>query len=155
MVLLHSSIPRACDALFALANATLTPLGVQVVDSAVDISTEADVFVVAVEVPGDARWGAIGRKKREEEYDIECVLYARGGDSDMSARRYRVFEIFAALEAALHADYSLGGAVRTAAPTEFNLQTGFLQQQAKGTGSEFRIKIHITAPVYNSVGSTP
>lgn len=150
----HSTIPRALDALVALCRELFDP-DVQIEDSAVGSWVKVDTLVVGTQVDGTASFAALGRRKREEEYDIECAFYVRGGDNDISSRRTRLFILFAALEQKLSDDPTLSGTVRWCEPTDFNLVGGYQTQQAKGTVSELTFKVHVRAPVYNTQGVTP
>jgi hypothetical protein len=145
----HSTVPRAVANLYAMSKETFDPLGVYVVDSATDTWAPEEVFVVASQITGAQEWRALGRRRREDDYDIECGLYVRLGDNDLAARRDRLFYLFGLLEQMLSDDPTLRGAVRVAAPTNFVVNTGFQTQQAKGSASEMMVSIHVNAPILN------
>lgn len=73
-----------------------------------------------------------GNLRRDEEYDIDCVLWvADGGDAttDSSPVRSCVFSIMSKIIQQVTADYTLGGAVRFA-----SFQTGALNQGVADPG---------------------
>jgi hypothetical protein len=86
----------------------------------------------AVELTQD--FNSAGARTRDEAFEIVCYAEARAGDTDMALRRAKVFELVAAVEAALRATDAapeaptLNGTVLWAHLTTGNL----LQAQSEG-----------------------
>ena len=145
----HSTVPRAVANLYAMCREVFEILGVYVVHSAVDTWAPEEIFLVASQITGDQSWRAIGRRRREDDYDIECALYTKMGDNDLAGRLDRAFYLFGLTEQMLSDDPTLRGAVRVAAPTNFVVNTGFQTQQAKGSACELTFAVHVNAPILN------
>lgn len=95
----------------------------------IDLTTSVD----ASQVPA-----SLGNRAREESYQIACSLASWSGDEDMAARRARALDLFAAVEAALRTDITLGGAVRTAQIASYSL-TQEQTTQGASVGVRFRV----------------
>ncbi|MFD4343406.1 hypothetical protein ACFWQ6_00740 [Streptomyces coelicoflavus] len=53
-------------------------------------------------------WAGLGAKAKNEDISLTCAVLVRRGSTDVRACRRRTFEIFAAVEAVVRADPSLG-----------------------------------------------
>jgi hypothetical protein len=105
-----STIPATIDALIEILQgaAGLSEVVVHDGEPATDLEDGEYVAVgwqpggeAAVEMTQD--FAHIGARQRDEHFDILCSLRAWTGDTDMSARRLRAFELLAAVEDALRA----------------------------------------------------
>lgn len=104
-----SRVPAAMDALLAIVQA-LALADVKVADgpSAVNLTDRHRIHIGWQ--PGaesaaslQQQWNAAGARTRDESFAIPCYAESRGGDKDMAVRRRKVFEMVAAVEAALRA----------------------------------------------------
>ena len=110
-----------CDALLAAFKASAGLTGVSVYDG-LQITQEFASDGVAVGHDGtvdddDVNVGSVtavyftlGAKARMEDGTVNCWLWSLDGGTDTTARRSRAFALFAAVEAAVKADPTLGGA---------------------------------------------
>jgi hypothetical protein len=140
-----STIPAAIAGLLATLRAAPGLAGVVVHDGP-PVTAETPDWVAVGYDPTDPLTSvdasqvpaSLGNRGREESYDILCSLASRSGDEDMAPRRARAMEMFAAVEAAVRADVTLGGAVRTAQIASYSL-TQEQTRQGASAGVSFRI----------------
>jgi hypothetical protein len=63
------------------------------------------------EITVEQEWADLACTRRHETGEVICSALSQTGDTDMQARRDRAFALFAACEAAVLADQTLGGVV--------------------------------------------
>jgi hypothetical protein len=105
-----SAVPGAITALLAILRADAGLSGVQVLDGP-PVGDQSDQDYVAVGWQPDGEesvqivqdFNAIGARTRDENFAILCWLDTWTGDSDVSARRARSFELLAVIENAIRA----------------------------------------------------
>jgi len=106
-----SRVPAALDALVSVCRAAPALAEVRIIDGPPPSQnlTERDRLYLGYG-PGAEQavdllqeFAGAGARTRNESFHIACYAETRGGDKDMSFRRARVFEIVAAVEAALRA----------------------------------------------------
>jgi hypothetical protein len=86
-------------------------------------------------------WAGLGAKQRNESGEITCALIVQRGDIVVKANRDRAFTVMAALEAAVVADPTLGGAVQSG----WFLPSGVTYSQRQNDrGSFARIVLTVT-----------
>lgn len=56
----------------------------------------------------EQEWANLSHTRRSERGEIPCAAIAQSGETDMSGRRIRAFQLLAACESALMADPTLG-----------------------------------------------
>lgn len=140
-----STIPAAIAGLIATLKAAPGLAGVVVHDGPPTTAETPDWVAVGYDptdpltsVDASQVPASLGNRAREESYEIACSLAAWSGDEDMAARRVRALDLFAAVEAAVRTDITLGGAVRTAQVASY-LLTQEQTQQGASAGVRFRI----------------
>ena len=116
---LRSSIPSVTTAAIALLSSQLAgqkPDGSPVPVYDGDMSSDVpDEFVVVGGVSnGQQVWGAIGTQRRNEHFDIDCMVRVWAGGDAQAPLRQRCFDLLALIELALVQDPSLGGTVNGA-----------------------------------------
>lgn len=144
-----STIPAAIDGLLATLRAAAGLSGVDIHDGPPMTAENPDYVCVGFDpldpltsVEGGQVPASLGNRAREESYEIVGSLAAWSGDELMSARRARAMALFAAVEAAVRADITLGGTVRTAQIASYSL----LQEQTdKGASAGVRFRIACSA----------
>jgi hypothetical protein len=72
---------------------------------------DADDTSYSRAVTGSQSWAQLGGMRRDEVFTIHCVAVAWNGDEDSLAAMDSAFALMGAIEAALVADPSLGGAL--------------------------------------------
>lgn len=110
MAVITSRVPAAVDALVALCRASPALAGVEIVDGPpiIDLANPDVIFIGWQPSDGTAvtfaqDFNAAGARTRDEEFGITCYAEAHSGDTDITARRVRAFELLAAVETALRA----------------------------------------------------
>ncbi|SDN17820.1 hypothetical protein [Streptomyces wuyuanensis] len=105
-----SAIPGAIDALLTVLRAAPDLADVQVLDGPPVGDQSAQDYVAvgyqegaeeSVQMAQD--FNAAGARTRDEDFDILCWIDTWTGDSDVSARRTRAFELLAVVEDAIRA----------------------------------------------------
>ncbi|MGW4388205.1 hypothetical protein [Streptomyces sp. NPDC004685] len=132
--MLTSRVPAALDALLAILRAAPALAETRIVDGPETTNlTDRDRIHVGWQPGGDAAvtltqdFNSAGARSRDEEFEIACYAESRGGETDMTARRARAFELVGAVEQALRATDAaptaptLNGAVLWAHLTTGNL----------------------------------
>lgn len=108
-----SAVPGAITQLLAILGAAAGLSGVEVIDGPPVGDMSATEFVAvgwqpdgeeSVQILQD--FNAAGARTRDEDFAILCWLDTWTGDSDVSARRVRAFELLAAVETAIRASGS-------------------------------------------------
>ncbi|MGV4984515.1 hypothetical protein ACVB8X_13925 [Streptomyces sp. NRAIS4] len=113
-----SRVPQLIDALVAVLQAAAGLDGVKVVDGPL-VSDSAVSEFVFVGYDGDPegefmtaqttqQWAGLGAKAKNEDITLTGAILVQRGGIDVKACRDRTFAIFAAVEAAVRADPSLG-----------------------------------------------
>lgn len=105
-----SRVPAAMAALLALCRSATSLAGVAIHDGGpvTDLSETDQVFIGWSPDDGAAAtfvqdFASAGARRRDEDFTIIGYAESRGGDTDLSARRVRVFALLAAVEDALRA----------------------------------------------------
>lgn len=105
-----SAVPGAITALLAILRADAGLSGVEVVDGPPTGDMSAPEYVaVGWQLDGEESvqivqdFNAAGARTRDEDFAILCWLETWTGDSDVSARRVRAFELLAVVENAIRA----------------------------------------------------
>ena len=122
-----STIPAAIDGIVALLKATNALRGIDILDGAPTTNTPKDFISIGYSQDGgDVVTGyqqilAMGNLLRDETYEINCLVSAWNGGSDLKVVRDRAFSLFAAIEQTLGGAMTLDGAVTFAqiAPVSF------------------------------------
>lgn len=140
-----SSIPAAIAGLIATLKASPTLAGVDVFDGPPMAGENPDYMCVGHDptdpltaAEGSQTPASLGNRSREESYEIACSLVAWSGGDSIAERRIRAMALFAGVEAAVRADITLGGAVRTAQVGSYSLLQE-LTEQGASAGLRFRI----------------
>jgi hypothetical protein len=149
---MSSTIPAAISALVTVIDTALGP-SVQVHDGKPVSAETPDWVAVAYDptaetaVEFDREWAQIGAQRLEEHYSILCTLRSGSGDERLVDRRAAAFTLLDAVTAAIAADYSLGGVVRTAAV----LGSGQLDQaeNRSGAAAGIRFRVQVEARINN------
>jgi hypothetical protein len=148
-----STVPAAVDALYAILLASPALSGVTVLDGPLgknDMSNP-DLLVIgwqpdsedAVHLEQD--FNAAGARTRDEDFSILCWAESWTGDRNMSARRSRVFDLFAIVEQAIRASDAspeaptLNGTVLWA-----HLTSGTLRQSSSEQGTRAGLAFTVT-----------
>lgn len=76
------------------------------------------------------KWAGIGNRARDEEGTVTCCALAWNGDSDQRAARLAVKAITDAVETALRADPTLGGAIPAPGWAQFGSRFNLSQIQS-------------------------
>lgn len=117
--MMTSRVPAAVDALLAILRSASGLANVRIEDGPPSVNlTDRDRIHVGWQPNADAAvaitqdFNAAGARTRDEAFEIACYAESRSGDTDMAARRIRVFALVAEVETALRAT-----AAATTAPT--------------------------------------
>jgi hypothetical protein len=138
-----SAIPGAVNGLLTLLTAALD---CDVHDGPPVTAATPDYVCVGFDPTGDEavefdrEWASLGAQRREERFDVLCVAGTSSGDLSMLDRRTRVFGLLAAVETAVAADLTLGGAVRDAQV----LGSGSLLQEQDEQGATAMVRFRVT-----------
>ena len=144
-----SSVPAALGALVAGLPGAPGLAGVDVFDGPPTTGENPDYICIGHDptdplnaVEAEQVPASLGNRAREESYEILCSLAAWSGDDVMATRRVRAMELFAAVEAWLRTNITLGGTVRTAQISSYSL----LQEQTEeGASAGLRFRIACSA----------
>lgn len=105
-----SRVPAAVDALLAILRAAPALAEVRIVDGPEAVNgTERHRVHVGWQPGADAAvtltqdFNSAGARTRDEAFEIACYAETWAGDTDMSVRRTKVFDLVGAVEAALRA----------------------------------------------------
>lgn len=145
-----TTIPGTLAAYFALVKATM-PAGVQVTLGQEGLGVAEEYVVVGFKLPMKQTWGAMGRLRRDETYEIDSRIRVESGNDDLMTRITRAYELFSLVEAALALDPSLGQPSRNnvvLAPTDSQLTSGYGAANG-GTGAELIFAVGVKSAVYN------
>jgi len=150
-----STIPAAIARLVALFKARPGLAGVDVHDGPPMQAGSGDYICVGHDpadpltaVEGGQTPASLGNRAREEVYAVLCSLATASGDTDMGARRTRAMALFAEVEAAVRADVTLAGAVRTAQVGDYTL----VQEQSRnGSAAGLRFRITCAARLTTTI----
>ena len=151
-----SAVPATIDALIAALRNADGLDGVRVIDGPPGVNfTEKDRIYIG-HAPGadqatekQQSFASAGARTRDEDGTIACYIESRRGDTDIRARRQRVFEILAVVENALRATNqrpdapTLGGTVLWSDLTAGAL----LQVQENGTLAGLSFTVHFRARI--------
>jgi hypothetical protein len=147
-----SRVPAAIDALLAVLEAAPELDGVAIVDGppTTDLTKLDQLFVgwqpenmVGVQLTQD--FAGASTRIRDESFEIGCYVESRSGDTDMKARRDRVFGLVAVVEQVLRGTEanpdaaSLGGAVLWS-----HLTAGDLRQVQSADGALAGVDFTVT-----------
>jgi len=113
-----SRVPELIDAVVAALQASADLGGVRIVDGPLVTDSAASDWVF-VGYDGDPdgefattsttqQWAGLGAHAKNEDILLTCAILVRRGSTDVKPCRSRVFQIFAAVEAAVRADPALG-----------------------------------------------
>ena len=147
MTSMVSTAPAVQDYLVALAQRVLPD--VQVTDGQ-PLAAQRDFLAVGFTgEPGDAVIEAVRSKDQatldpdHEAYEVACYAYSLSGDTDLKARRARVYGIADVLAAELTVDPTLGGLVGRA-----HLTTEAFMQQQTQSGAEASLRFVISVDAW-------
>lgn len=99
------------DALLAVVRAAPDLAGITVYDGpyvtgdvgdSVHIGYDADPEASGEAFSSDEGWAGLGAKKKDETVNIHCSVHVTNGDADTTAARTRAYELFGAVEDAIH-----------------------------------------------------
>ena len=125
-----SCTPALIAGLNTIAAAAM-PAGVEVLDGLMtrggQLREAVLIGVSSLEIETEAasttqEWAAIGKHAREEELNVPLLFVKQTGSDDGAEARAAVYEWLGLFEAALVADYSVGGAVRWVAVASTQLR---------------------------------
>ncbi|MGW4886909.1 hypothetical protein [Streptomyces murinus] len=85
-------------------------------------------------------WAGIGARAKNETITLTCSILVQRGSTDVRAVRVRTFEIFAAVEAAVRADPSLG----LPKPTVCSISETTLRTEQTDRGIQGRLPFTLT-----------
>lgn len=138
-----SAVPAAVDALLAILRAAPALAEVRIIDGppSVNLTERHRIYVgwspgAEQSVDIQQSFASAGARRRDEDASIACYAETRAGDTDMSLRRTKVFELLAAVEVALRATDAapeaptLNGTVQWA-----HLSAGSLVQEQNSDGA--------------------
>ena len=114
MVAIRSSIPSVVASAISILSAALAKQGAggttfPVYDGEMS-SDVPDEFVVVIGVSnGQQVWGSIGTQRRNEHFDIDCMVRVWAGGDNQSPLRQRCFDVLALIETAVDNDPFLAG----------------------------------------------
>lgn len=143
-----SSVPTVVTAVLAAVTTAVTG---QTAASGSDVQVSdgelgtyvADEFVQIISVTGGRQeWGAIGKQRRNESYDINGMVRAYVGSEDQAYCRSRVFALFALIETAVDNDPQLGAVVNgsiQASPTD--LRMGVTEHGGRAAELDFVLSV--------------
>lgn len=146
-----TSIPGVVTALTAMITTALAAEPTYVVRGPVGEYAAGETLVVADKVTGVQEWGALGGRRRNETFDVECSIWVEAGDDDIAARTARAYDLFELIENAISVDPALGQPAENnvrAAPTNTEMTPG-IDPDKGGTGVELKFTIGVAATVYN------
>lgn len=111
-----SVIPAAIDGLLSILASATGLSGVQVVDGQPTTNTAKDVVCVGYTDEGQAvsfeqAPKALGNLRRDESFEITCMVSAWNGNTIAKTVRDRAFDLFAACETAIRDGATLNGSV--------------------------------------------
>jgi hypothetical protein len=147
-VTIRSSIPAVTTAaLSAISSAIagqVTQFGqpVEVADG--ELGTYiADEFVQLIGVTGGRQtWAALGKQRRNEEYQLNGMIRCYVGNDDQAYVRQRCCDLFALIETALDNDPSLSGAVNGAVQAEANdMRWGVTDSGGRAAELDFTLSV--------------
>lgn len=145
-----TTIPGVLRALFVLVQGAM-PDGVQVTIGQEGPFVAEEYIVVGTKVPMKQEWGAIGRQRRNETYEIDSTIKVESGNDDLMTRIDRAYALFTLIEIALAVDPSLGqpglNNIRVG-PTDSTLTSGYGAKNG-GTGAELTFAVGVKSAVYN------
>lgn len=141
----ETRVPDVIDALLAVWAAAPGLAGITVVDGplvtndplheAVYVGYDGDPEGEGQAADSAQEWAAIGQKKRDEVVQVTCAVVVWNGRTAVRPTRVRVYELLAAVSAAVRADPSLG----LPPPTVAEMASGQLFQSQRQSGVECRI----------------
>ena len=145
-----SRVPALIDAFLAALGAASGLDGVQVVDGPL-VSDSAEAEQVFVGYDGDPegdyttaqttqQWAGIGAKAKNEDIILTGAVLVRQGATEVKPCRDRTFAIFAAVEAAVRANVSLG----LPTPTVCSLTEHTFHTEQPGSGIQGRLPFTLT-----------
>lgn len=145
-----TALPRVIDGLLAQlqASTTLAGFDLAIFDGLeIDHTYGGDWIAVGIAssdsdetTAGSATnaWRTLGAKRMQEQATVDCVLAVIDGDTDPKSKRTRAYEIFNAIDTAIRADVSLGGACLFAGLASHEL---VYRQTKVGLGIEINFSI--------------
>ena len=145
-----TTIPGVLSALFDLITTAMPP-GVQVILGKEGEFVAEEYIVVGVKIPMKQAWGAIGRERRNETYEIDSRIRVESGNEDLMTRIDRAYALFSMIEVALAVDPSLGQPPKNnvrVGPTDSTLTAGYDAIKG-GTGAELMFAVGVESAVYN------
>lgn len=145
-----SRVPALIDALVPALQASADLGTVKVVDGPL-VSDSAAQEWVFVGYDGDEdgdfatataqqEWAGLGAKKKNEEITLTCAILVQRGSTDVRSCRVRTYEVFAAVEAVLRADPSLGFPT----PTVCAVSEHSFHQEQTADGIQGRLPFTVT-----------
>ena len=115
-----TAFPTVVDNLIAALRAAPALSGVRVFDGIeIDSSYPGDFIVIGDDGSEDGEVTAgsgnqsfleLGNLKQFEDASVNCMLASVSGGTSLTARRVRAFQLLSAIDTAIRADVSLGGA---------------------------------------------
>ena len=116
---IRSSIPSVTTAaltMLATALATQGPSGTPLaVFDGEPSSNVPDEFVIVLGASnGRQSWGSIGTQRRNEQYDLDCMVRVWAGGDVQATLRQRCFDLLMLIETGVDNDPSLSGTVLSA-----------------------------------------
>lgn len=139
-----TAIPAAIAGFMSMAKSAV-PAGTGVYDGSVRTGQSTSSFVVVSGWQSDERapasFGGPQRFTIEEEFEIVGYIRCLEGSEDQTQSRGAAFAVFEALESAVRADPTLGGAVRV---SWFRRQAGTQgpADAARGNGTQIDFELH-------------
>lgn len=145
-----SAIPAAVSGLLAAIGAQV-PSGTGVYDGVVREGQSTESFVVISGWVSDERapatFGAgFGQFTIEEQFEIQGYVRCLEGSTVQQVSRQQAFTVFEAVEQAVRADPTLGGAVRVAWVKRV-LGTQGAANGARGNGTQLDFEVHCEARI--------
>lgn len=145
-----SAIPAAVDGLISAITAAV-PAGTGVYDGVIREGQSTEQFVVISGWVSDERepatFGAgFGQFTIEEQFEIQGYVRCLEGSGVQQVSRQQAFSVFDAVEQAVRADPTLGGAVRVAWVKRI-LGTQGAANGARGNGTQLDFEVHCEARI--------
>lgn len=145
---IRSSIPSVITAILlttrtALAGAVSQQgVPVLVIDGELGTNVPPEFVQIVGVTNGQQSWGAIGKQRRNESFEVHGMVRVYVGSDDQAYCRQRCFDLLALIETSLDNDPQLGGVINGAAEfSATDLRMGVTDAGGRAAEADFAIAV--------------